>query len=199
MISLVSTLLSKKLLKKGLISDEEHELCKYAFFMISSYCLFLVIAIFLGFLVNIPLLSFVFYITFCVIRNFAGGIHAKSESRCLVYTTTLIILSILVIKKIIVLNCLWFVLLMMFFSMIIIVFLSPVDTPNKKLSSLEKSLYRRKTIILVTIITSIFIVMLVMKITSIAVALSVAMTLAAILVVIGKIKQNIENCKGKSA
>lgn len=199
MISNFSTLLTKKLSEKGVIQDEDYELYEYAFFMISSYIFFLVTAIVVGLLTNIPLSSFVFYVSFCVVRNFAGGVHADSESKCLIFTTASVILSIIIIKTLIDFNCLLLPLLMMLFSIIILILLSPVDTHNKKLSSQERTIFRRKTIILVTLIVCVFFIMLIMKIINIAIALSVAMALAAILVLIGKIKPKIENCKKKSA
>ncbi len=199
MISNFSSLLTKKLFEKGFIQDEDFELYEYAFFMMSSYSFFLVIAIVVGVLTNIPLPSFVFYVSFCVVRNFAGGVHADSEFKCLIFTTASVILSIIVIKTLIDLNCLLLPLLMMLFSIIILILLSPVDTHNKKLSSHERDIFRRKTIILVTFIVGVFFIMVIIKIMSIAIALSVAMLLAAILVVIGKIKLKTENCKKKSA
>ena len=72
-------------------SDDEQELYKYGFFVLLSQILYLIIAIILGSIFKSVFESVIFYIAFQFIRRYAGGFHAKTETRCE-------ILSILSIK-----------------------------------------------------------------------------------------------------
>lgn len=61
--------------------------------MMISYVVFFVISILFGIALNIPFSSILFYIIFCLIRNYAGGIHANSEIKCDIITTVSIFIS----------------------------------------------------------------------------------------------------------
>ena len=64
------------------ISDDEQELYKYGFFVLLSQILYLIIAIILGSIFKSVFESVIFYIAFQFIRRYAGGFHAKTETRC---------------------------------------------------------------------------------------------------------------------
>ncbi len=188
MISKLSTKLTEKLFHKELIASEDKELYEYAFFMIGSYVFFFVLALVMGSFVGIPLETIVFYVSFCLVRNFAGGVHADTEARCTFFTTLSIVVSIIAIRTLIYSDLFIVSICIMILSATIIVILSPVDTENKRLNKQERNLYRKKTIMLTIAIMITFICMTAFGVYNIATALSVGMTLASILVVSGKIK-----------
>lgn len=51
-----------------------------------------------GLILHIAIESIVFFILFCLIRSYAGGVHASSELKCTVYTTSTLLICILGIK-----------------------------------------------------------------------------------------------------
>ena len=92
MISKLSNRITQKLLKRNVIPEEDQELYAYGLFMIISYTAFFMIAIVFGVILNITFSSIIFFISFCLIRNYAGGIHANSEIKCSIITTLLILI-----------------------------------------------------------------------------------------------------------
>lgn len=199
MISKLSVILTEKLYNQKIIEDEDKELYEYALYMIISYVSFLVLSLIVGLTTGIVIESLIFFISFCIVRNFAGGVHANTEIKCIIFSTFAIVSSILIIK-VLTYFCLIIVSsVIIVLSIACLMIMSPVDTSNKRLNSNEKSKYHKNTIILTSIIAIVFVFTVILKNYSIAIALSVGMMLSAILVVAGKIEQSIANCKNKSA
>lgn len=188
MISKFSAKLTKKLFDKELLTNEDCDLYEYAFFLIGSYVFFFVASVVMGFLVKIPVEAITFFLSFSLIRNFAGGIHADTEAKCTFFTMLSIAVSLIAIKILIYYRLFIVSIFSMILSTLIIVIMSPVDTENKRLNKRERNLYRKKTIVLTIAIVAIFIWMSVFKVYNIAIALSIGMTLASILLVAGRIK-----------
>lgn len=188
MISKLSTKLTEQLFRKGLIGNEDMDLYEYAFFVMGSHIFFFILTLIMGGSINIPIESMMFYTSFCCVRRFAGGIHADTEAKCTFFTMLSIAVSMIAIK--ILIYCGLFIVSMciMILSTIILVTMSPVDTENKRLSKRERNLYRKKTIVLTIAIAVIFIWLFVLKVYNIAIALSIGMTLASVLLVAGRIK-----------
>lgn len=73
-------------------------------------------------------------------------------------------------------------------SVILIIFLAPVETPNKKLSSNEYKVYRKRTLIALLLDLSIFALSAIVNKLIIVEAISFSIIISAALVVLGKIK-----------
>ena len=68
------------------IEEDDKELYTYGFFILLSHLFYLAIAILLGVLLGILTENLLFYIFFMLLRNYAGGFHAKSERVCTLLT-----------------------------------------------------------------------------------------------------------------
>lgn len=139
--------LSKKLLsilyRHKLIDNDNIELLEYGLFLFFSYILYAVICLACGAVFHSLIQSVIFYLTFCVVRVFAGGFHASTETRCFIISALSIIISVYSIKQFTVQNLnLCFVILLLISSIIIFIF-APVDTDNKKLDSEERKRFRK--------------------------------------------------------
>ena len=154
MISKISNQITQSLLKKNLILDEEKELYNYGLFMLISYIVFLLISILFGVIFNITFESMLFYISFCLVRNFAGGIHANTEIKCDVFTTISIFMSVMLIKFLIDYKFLIIALVIQIISFVCLCSIKPVDTYQKQISQEEKLFFHRKVITIVMFILS---------------------------------------------
>ena len=93
MISRLAEFVAKRLQHNGIIETDDKDLYVYAFFMIFSYAFFLLLSICMGVVLKIFFESILFFIVLCIVRGFAGGIHAQSEKACTFLTTVSIIIS----------------------------------------------------------------------------------------------------------
>lgn len=144
MISNFAERVTKRLIDKEMIVNEDRDIYEYALFVMFSYVCFFIVSLVLGLLAKIPLEAVIFFVSFCLIRNFAGGIHSDSEKKCVFFTTLSIVVSIVAIKAFIHFEFLIVSIVVIFLAFTIIILLSPVDTENKRLSNEERIIYRKK-------------------------------------------------------
>ena len=119
------------------ISDDEQELYKYGFFVLLSQILYLIIAIILGSIFKSVFESVIFYIAFQFIRRYAGGYHAKTETRCEILSTLSILCCIVLIKLSKMYDIRIALLSISLVFAVLIFILCPLDTPEKPLNDKE--------------------------------------------------------------
>ena len=107
MIGKLSKLLTIKLISNGKINKNDEELYIYGFFMLLSQAMFFVITCIFGLIIKILLESIIFYVGFQLIRKYAGGYHATTETLCEILTTLSLFFSILIIKLSKIYNLSW--------------------------------------------------------------------------------------------
>lgn len=188
MISKLSNLITQNLLKRKVISDDEKELYDYGLFMMISYVVFFVISMLFGIALNIPFSSILFYISFCLVRNFAGGIHANSEIKCDIITTVSILISEILIKIFIDYSLVSLAFVMLIISSVCLCVFKPVTTSQKEISQQEKLRFHKKVIVLTVLILIISTSSMVLGFYSITISFSVGLSLANVFFVTGKAK-----------
>lgn len=188
MISKLSYQITKYLLKKNVISDEEKELYDYGLFMIISYVVFFLISLLFGIALNIPFSSMLFYISFCLVRNFAGGIHANSEIKCDIITTLSILISEILIKIFIDHSLVSIAFVMLIISSVCLCVLKPIATSQKEISQQEKLHFHKKVIVITLLTLIISTISMLLGVYNITISLSVGLSLASALLVFGKVK-----------
>ena len=188
MITKLSTALTKALLKRNIVSADDEELYVYGFFMIFSYLIFFFLALLLGLILRIPIESVVFYVTFCVIRNYAGGIHADTETKCTVFTTISITVSLIIIKLLITYNLIISSSVMMVLAGICLFVFAPLSNEQKKIDKNERLRFRKKTILYTIVAMTLVSLTFIFKVcSSIGIAISIGIFLSAALLVLGSI------------
>lgn len=126
------------------------DLYEYAVYIILSSAFHIITVIALGLCFNLLIESLVFYFSFIAIRKFAGGYHAKTPTRCYLFSIVSNMIMFYLIKW---LNgaCTLFVYLFMMiglFCLVEILLISPLDTENNPLTEQEKKIYRMLTSII---------------------------------------------------
>ena len=192
MIGRITSGVVEKLTDSTTISDTEKELYLYGFFILISQILYFIITIIMGILLDIVSLSIVFYISFQFIRRYAGGIHASSELKCEIISTTSIFISLLCVKSNVMFNIQIPTLILTFFASIVIFILCPLDTPEKPLTKEELRYFRKISLIVLAIMLSIIIISIVIKLT-IAYPICFSIILESVFLVAGKIKREHSN------
>lgn len=195
MITKLSSKLIENLLKKNYISDEDKALYEYGIFMLLSYVVFFSVAIILGFGFNIPFFAILFFLSFCIVRNFAGGIHARSELKCNFFTTLLIIIGEILLKIFINYNLIEISSLLLVISSIVLCVMKPIASPEKEITQKEKEVFHKKLIVFLMFILVMSIGSMLIKCNNIAMSFSMGILLASFLFIAGKIQQLEKNNK----
>ena len=189
LISKLSERIAVGLKQSSIIQEDDVELYAYGFYILISKLLFLIIALILGVILNIVFESLVFYVSFSIIRAYAGGVHANKEWKCFLYTSVSIIMCALGIKILINIEPTKIFVSMLIISSIIIFVFSPLDTKEKPLSAEEKEKYGIITLVVLLIYMFAILVFMVIGIRQISYSIMTAITLEAILLITGKYKQ----------
>lgn len=190
MIGKLSKLLTIKLISNGKINKNDEELYIYGFFMLLSQAMFFVITCIFGLIIKILLESIIFYVGFQLIRKYAGGYHATTETLCEILTTLSLFFSILIIKLSKIYNFQYIMLLLALVSAFCIFCFCPLDTPEKPLDAKEFIYFRNISWIILLLILSITIVSYIFKFNILFSPCSVSLVLESILLIAGKIKRS---------
>lgn len=188
MISKLSNRITQNLLKRHIILEEDQELYTYGLFMIISHMTFFIIAVLFGIILNITLWSILFFVSFCLVRNYAGGIHANSEFKCSIITTLSILFSEVIIKVFIDYELKWWAFAMLIISSICLIAIKPVATSQKEISIQEKTRFHKNVIILTVLILVISVICMILDIYGVTICLSIGLTLASILLILGRLQ-----------
>lgn len=189
MISKLTNQVTRNLLEKNVILNEEKDLYEYGLFMIFSNLVFFIFSTILGFVMKIPIEGIIFYITFSLIRNYSGGVHANSETTCTILTTLSIIISEAIIKLFAIYDIHLWAIILIVFSSICFIGIKPVANSKKRISEYEKKSFHKKTILIICFIIIISSIFLYFNCYNVICAISIGMTLSVILFLIGKLYQ----------
>ncbi len=189
LLSKLSERIAVGLARSSVIQNEDVELYAYGFYILISKLLFLIMALIFGVILNIVLETLVFYVLFSIIRAYAGGVHADKEWKCFCYTSISILLCVLGIKLLINLEPTCVYVSMLIASSLLIIIFSPLDTEEKPLSKNEKEKYSIISLLLLLIYLVISLALIITGVQRICYSICVAVSLEAILLSAGKIKQ----------
>lgn len=173
-----------KLIAASAVEEVDRELYVYGFFLLITRFFFFLVTVAFGFFLRIPCESVIFYIVFILLQSYAGGVHAKTEIACTVWTTVAMGMATVFIK---VLKAstgkipLCFIL----FNISLLA-LSPLDSGEKPLDAEEKHRYRKICVVLVFICDVVATAARVLAMPILYYPVVCGMGLEAILLVVGK-------------
>lgn len=193
MISNIASKVTKKLIDKSVIADTEQELYVYGFFILISQILYFTLTMIFGVLLDIVLESIIFYIAFQFIRRYAGGIHASSELKCEIATTTSIFLCLLCTKLCETNNIQMPILVLTSIATVFIFVFCPLDTPEKPLTKEECKYFRKISWVILLLIMLTICIGWYFKLEFLMYPCCMSLILESILLVSGKIKRLVKN------
>lgn len=193
MISRLSSIITEALCKSQVIEEANRELYVYGFFVLLSQGFFFLISALFGCIFGTLWESVVFYIMFSTLRCYAGGFHASKESVCMCCTTAslfLASLSIWILSEVESVMIPWCILVL---CGAVVYLLSPLDSEDKPLTSNDFREYRRKSRVIVIVLTIIAMGGECMHLSGILNATITSMALESFLLIFGKVKMvNVE-------
>lgn len=124
--------------------NDNFDLYEYAVYVILSSAFHIATIIALGLCFNLLAESLVFYFSFIAIRKFAGGYHAKTPTRCYLFSVISSIIMLCLIKFVNSVSSIFTYLLIIFefLCIVMIISISPLDTENNLLNRHEKKWYK---------------------------------------------------------
>lgn len=143
MIKLISSKAARYLCSNETDTDSL-ELYEYAIYVVLSSISHIATIVVLGVFFNMIIESVVFYFSFISIRKFAGGYHAKTPTKCYLFSILSNIIILYFIKLVNGVSVIFVFSLIMFelFCVVLILLISPLDTENNPLKTSEKKMYR---------------------------------------------------------
>lgn len=149
----ISSKIISLLCENNILERDKQELYTYALEILLQSILHFSTAIIIGCIFGMALESFLMFLSFSLVRRFAGGLHAKTPLRC--YFTSIAAVSSM-------LFLIWVFTkwendiayyITLFVSNLTIWIASPIESTNKKLSYKEKKVFKGVSIALSSIIT----------------------------------------------
>ena len=189
MITKISSKIVEALIKHSLVENEDKELYSYGFFILLSQILYFIIITTIGVLLNIILESIIFYIAFQFIRRYAGGYHAKTETRCEILSTLSILCCIVLIKLSKMYDIRIALLSISLVFAVLIFILCPLDTPEKPLSDKEYKYFRKISWIILSLIIVAIIVSFIFKFNVVFAPCCASLIFEGVLIGTGQIKK----------
>lgn len=193
MINKISFRLAEKLLSNGSITENERELYIYSFFILLTQTLYFALACFFGVIFGCFGESLIFFTAFMFIRKYAGGYHAKTETRCEILSALSIAGCIWLIKMSKSYNLFTILLCAALICAVVIITSAPLDTPEKPLSKKEFDRFKLIIRIILTVILILITVSFYFNIQFLFVPCSVSLILEGILLISGNIKKYIQS------
>ena len=189
MIGKLALKTAEKFVKNDNVLYDRIEIYQYGFFVFFSNIFFLIITSVIGMIFDVFLQSIIFFFAFFSIRQFAGGYHASTETRCEVLSTLSILACIVAIKLSKIYDFQTVLLLITILSAVCIFVFCPLDTPEKPLSDKEFKYFRKVSWLILFVIVAAIIVSYVFKFQIVTVPGCLSLILESILLALGKIKR----------
>lgn len=163
---------------------DEQSIIEFGISIMLSKLLNLVTEVIIGWLFSMLFEAIVFLIAFSFLRSYAGGFHASSSGKCYIFSSLTMVAALLIIKYVdnFFANCI-FVLLGTSLCLIF----APVESKNKMLDILEKKFYRKKAMLILSLILIVLVLTNHLHIKMIFTTLSVVLLIESIMLVFGKI------------
>jgi accessory gene regulator B len=156
MLQAIAEEISLRLVANRIIGIDKKNFYTYGIeLLIINFLIFLSIAI-IGILTNKIVISLIYAFTYCPIRNYAGGYHCKTYSRCYITTLTLY-LFMLFLDTVLTANKCAVSYTLISIAVPMIAIFTPVDYGNGPIEAADKKKYRIKSIILLAIAVAVFI------------------------------------------
>lgn len=186
MISSAANNITNYLICKKVIKDDDREIYQYGFEQVFSSLLNIATMLLLGIILGKIYQSLVLILSFMALRSYSGGYHANTPLQCYLLTVMSISAALSIMKFITIDRFICLGLLVL--SSVVILLLSPIGTKNKPLDEIEKIIYRKKTIIVWGVETCVAIVFIILDITEIHIAITLAQVIISIALIFGNLQ-----------
>lgn len=189
----VVRILTDKLLTDGIISTEESEVVEYGLESIGSSLLGLLVTLTIGACFDFAWGSLLLWLLIFPLRKNAGGFHAETKVRCLLFSTATIIVSIVCLRQI-----KWTeagYILITAISTVVIWIMAPVENGDKRLDSVECRVYRQRTRKILLLEMLLFVLSLTFGWEDLMIVITMVFSIVCVVLLTGKMKMLMRNFK----
>lgn len=173
--------------------NEEDEIVAYGFSRLRTDACILVVVSLIGILWGNPIEYFLFFISFSILRCYAGGYHADNKITCWLISIILLMFIGGLLKSY---EKYTFIIEFSYvISLFIIMIFVPVDSKNRHLDTYEKKEYRIKALAIVAIEAVIILIVGNYGLKEIKAAIMLGNSLSASLVMAGIVKNSYESLR----
>lgn len=141
MATMIAEHIVEKLIAASVVEEGDKELYVYGYFLMITRFFFFLVAIAFGNFFEIPCESVIFYVVFILLRSYAGGVHAKTETACTLWTTLGIGTAIAAVKMLE--SSGRIITPFLVFGNLCILLFSPLDSKEKPLSAKERRRFQK--------------------------------------------------------
>lgn len=189
-ITILGRNISLFLCRNNIISEQDLEIYQYGFETIISTVLGFMITLLIGFILDMQLLSVLYYVIFVFLRQLTGGYHADTYLKCntIFAIITFITLGITKLLHITGKYSLIFLMILTIFSLLIIWRYAPVENPNKPLDS-EQIMRNHKMSLLLSVSLSLLSFILYFAMAEVSLLITLTMFCVSLLIIISKLKK----------
>lgn len=176
------------LISEEYILNEDKDLYLYALKVLTRSLTNVLAVIAIGLFFDRLLESVSMFISFFVLRKFAGGLHSEKYIICFVSSILICSAGLILIKNA------WYMsryayIVVMIISSILIVLFSPVEHPNKTISSKEAKVYKTIASVLSIVICALSTALILLNFFSmLGYSFGTGLIISSVLMAIGKIK-----------
>lgn len=186
-----------KFLSQAENKTEYCELYEYATYTVLSSVLHIISIFILGMIFNMLLECSIFYLSFILVRKFAGGYHANTSTRCYLFSMIIATVIMTILRfSLLYANGSYVPFIYFFVSVICLVTiccLSPLDTDNKPLNNKEKIVYKKMAVLLSLLFFILSTTFILLKMYYIGFSISLGLVLSSVLLVMRKFQINNSN------
>ena len=178
--------LAGMLLRDNVISSEEVEVVEYGLENFGGSLLGMSITLLIGYCFGFLRGSFLLWLLIFPLRKNAGGYHAETKSRCLLYSSAILFVSVICFVQVEWLD-LGYILVAGFFFAIIFL-LAPVENDNKRLELVEYRVYRKRARIILLLEGTLFATAVTFKWEELIAVITIVFFIVGMSLIIGKVK-----------
>ena len=171
------------------VDESEKEITNFGISMMITTSISLIVAVVIAALFGMLPTGILLLASIIVLRQYAGGYHAKSQRVCVIISCLIYGTCLLFIKHSLMNGVIQLVLCVA--AILVIFFLAPVDNANNELSISEKKHLGKKVRISLSLEVLVFVILLVSENTYWSEIIVVAMIIVATLVLIGFIENKV--------
>ncbi len=185
--------IGNNLVQSGVIKEEDAEIYIYGINQILVSVLNVSSALIIGLIFGVFYEAAVFMVAYIPLRSFAGGYHAKTPLRCYVFSVMMLIIVSISMKYIYIME--WICGMILLVAALIIIVLSPVEDANKPLDIVELSVYKKRTIFILSVELIGSSVLKMMGLNGVYIVVIYSLTVLSIMLIVGKIKNCLNTSK----
>lgn len=178
--------LAGMLLRDGAISPDEVEIVRYGLENLGSSLLGMSITLIIGHCFEFLWGSFLLWLLIFPLRKNAGGFHAETRCRCLLFSSMMLLVSIICFVQIS-----WSMtgyILITTLSFTVIFFMAPIENGNKHLDQDEHRIYRKRTRLILLSEGALFVIAVAFGWEELVVVITIDFFVVGVSLVIGRVK-----------